>query len=168
MAQSAIAAQLYTVCEFLKTPTDVAKSFKKIRAIGYEAVQASGLGPIEMALVVMILFLLTFGAIQYGWLFLKAQQITHTAREAARRGCAYGATDAEVIASITATMTDAGMASMIKYVSYDNTATTPVGDPYTVSVSIPASANLALINNAPFLPVPAFLGASVSMMKEGP
>ena len=47
MARSTIAAQLYTVREFLKTPADIAKTLKKIRAIGYEAVQASGLGPIE-------------------------------------------------------------------------------------------------------------------------
>ena len=44
-----VAAQLYTVREFLKTPADIAASLKKIKAIGYPAVQASGLGPIEDA-----------------------------------------------------------------------------------------------------------------------
>jgi sugar phosphate isomerase/epimerase len=42
-----IAAQLYTVRDSLKTPADVAKSLKQIRKIGYEAVQVSGVGPIE-------------------------------------------------------------------------------------------------------------------------
>jgi sugar phosphate isomerase/epimerase len=41
-----VAAQLYTVRDFAKTPADIAKTFKKIRAIGFEAVQLSGLGPI--------------------------------------------------------------------------------------------------------------------------
>ncbi len=47
MANSQIAAQLYTVREFCKTPQDIAETFKKVRAIGYEAVQCSGMGPIE-------------------------------------------------------------------------------------------------------------------------
>ncbi len=44
---SVIAAQLYTIRDFLKTPRDIAESLKKVAAIGYEAVQLSGLGPIE-------------------------------------------------------------------------------------------------------------------------
>lgn len=42
-----IAAQLYTVREFLKTPADIAQSLKRVREAGYESVQLSGLGPIE-------------------------------------------------------------------------------------------------------------------------
>jgi sugar phosphate isomerase/epimerase len=41
-----VAAQLYTVRDHLKTPADIATSLKKVRAIGYTAVQGSGLGPI--------------------------------------------------------------------------------------------------------------------------
>ena len=42
-----VAAQLYTVRDHLKTPREIAASLRKLRAIGYEAVQASGLGPID-------------------------------------------------------------------------------------------------------------------------
>jgi len=42
-----IAAQLYTLREFLKTPEDIAATLRKVREIGYEAVQLSALGPIE-------------------------------------------------------------------------------------------------------------------------
>jgi sugar phosphate isomerase/epimerase len=49
MPASAIAAQLYTLRDFLKTPADIAASLKKVRQLGYEAVQVSGLGPIEPA-----------------------------------------------------------------------------------------------------------------------
>ena len=47
MGKSMIAAQLYTVREFMKTPADIAKSLKKVRALGYEAVQLSGHGEVS-------------------------------------------------------------------------------------------------------------------------
>jgi sugar phosphate isomerase/epimerase len=43
---SCIAAQLYTLRDFLTTPADVATTLQRVKAIGYEAVQLSGLGPI--------------------------------------------------------------------------------------------------------------------------
>lgn len=42
-----VAAQLYTVREFTKTPEDVKETLRKVRKIGYETVQVSGLGPID-------------------------------------------------------------------------------------------------------------------------
>jgi len=50
-----VAAQLWTLRDHLKTPVDVAASLKKVRAMGYEAVQDSGMGPIEEAELVKIL-----------------------------------------------------------------------------------------------------------------
>ncbi|MBM4164137.1 MAG: sugar phosphate isomerase/epimerase [Lentisphaerae bacterium] len=47
MKTTQIAAQLYTLRDHLKTPADIAASLKKVRQIGYRAVQVSGLGPIE-------------------------------------------------------------------------------------------------------------------------
>jgi len=47
MKLSQIAAQCYTVREFMKTPSDIAASLKQLRAIGYQAVQISGIGPID-------------------------------------------------------------------------------------------------------------------------
>lgn len=41
-----VALQLYTLRDHLKTPTDIAASLQKVRAIGYQAVQVSGMGPI--------------------------------------------------------------------------------------------------------------------------
>jgi len=45
MKRSQIAAQLYTVRDFCKSPTDLAATARKLRAIGYEAAQASGISP---------------------------------------------------------------------------------------------------------------------------
>lgn len=44
-----IAVQLYTLREQCKTPEAIADSLQKVAAIGYQAVQASGLGPIPEA-----------------------------------------------------------------------------------------------------------------------
>lgn len=42
-----IAAQLYTLRNFLKTPEDIATTLQKVKDIGYNAVQVSGIGPID-------------------------------------------------------------------------------------------------------------------------
>lgn len=55
MERHQIAAQLYTVRDFLKTPEDIAASMKKIRAIGYEAVQVSGMAPMDESELMRIL-----------------------------------------------------------------------------------------------------------------
>ena len=43
-----LALQLYTLRDFLKTPADMATTLKKARAIGYSAVQESGVGPVDV------------------------------------------------------------------------------------------------------------------------
>lgn len=47
MALPRIAAQMYTIRQSLQKPADIAASCKKLADIGYRAVQASGLGPVE-------------------------------------------------------------------------------------------------------------------------
>jgi len=47
MDQCHIAAQLYTLRDFIKTPEDIRKTLRKVREIGYESVQVSGMGPVD-------------------------------------------------------------------------------------------------------------------------
>jgi len=47
MSRTVLGAQLFTLREFCKTPEDIANTFKKVKEIGYDAVQVSGMGPIE-------------------------------------------------------------------------------------------------------------------------
>ena len=42
-----IAAQLYTLRDFLQTLEDIGQALKKVKKIGYQAVQASGVGPVD-------------------------------------------------------------------------------------------------------------------------
>jgi len=46
-----IAAQLYTVRDFTKTPDDVYSTLKKLKQIGYDVAQISGMGPIDPRLL---------------------------------------------------------------------------------------------------------------------
>ena len=47
MATSQLAAQLYTVRDFTNTPTEIATTMKKVKQLGYDAVQCSALGAID-------------------------------------------------------------------------------------------------------------------------
>jgi len=47
MAGSVIGAQLYTLRDYTQTPGDIAETLRKVREMGYEAVQLSALGPID-------------------------------------------------------------------------------------------------------------------------
>ena len=47
MTPSKLAATLYTLRAYTKAPWDIARTLKKVRSIGYESVQLSGLGPID-------------------------------------------------------------------------------------------------------------------------
>jgi sugar phosphate isomerase/epimerase len=42
-----IAAQMYTLREYCKTPTDIATTLAKVKKIGFEAIQISGFGPCD-------------------------------------------------------------------------------------------------------------------------
>ena len=47
MSKMTVAAQLYTLREYTQTPEDIANTLKKVKKMGYNAVQLSGLGPVE-------------------------------------------------------------------------------------------------------------------------
>ena len=47
MNKPIVGAQLFTIRQYTRTPEDIAKSMKKIKEIGYNAVQVSGFGPVE-------------------------------------------------------------------------------------------------------------------------
>ena len=49
MSKSLIGAQMYTVRDYCKTPADIATSCAKVKAMGYDGIQASGMGEIEPA-----------------------------------------------------------------------------------------------------------------------
>ena len=126
-----------------------------------------GAAAIELALVFPLLILLTFGAIKYGWLFLKAQQITNATRYGARLAILPDSTTADVKTAIINMLALANIS-----IGSDNITITPadissvsIGDAVKVQVVVPA-ANVDIMNVSLF-PSFANLGASVTMAKEG-
>jgi len=119
---------------------------------------------VEAALVFPLLLLLTMGAIEYGWLFLKAQHTTNAARQGARLAIRPDVTNGEVLALIDRLMAEGGLADSGYVVNLTPAPT--AGDLLKVEIRVP-SAGIVIIN-ASFLPVPEWLRASVTMTKEGP
>ena len=125
-----------------------------------------GIALIEMAIVLPVLILMTLGLIEYGWMFLQAQQITNAARQGARVGATIDAGAADVVTAISNAMTNAGLSSS----GYQVTVTPSdvsglgVGESFTVNVSV-TYANIGL--DMPLVPTPVTLQSTVSMMKEG-
>jgi Flp pilus assembly protein TadG len=127
-----------------------------------------GVTTVETAIVLSLLvFPITFGMIEYGWMFHNDQQITNAARQAARLAALPDTTTQEVIDTVSSLMSDAGMAGTGYTVSITpSDITSPEsGDSVTVAIAVP-SGPLRLTSFP--LPMPASLGASVTMAKEGP
>lgn len=127
-----------------------------------------GTALIELALVLMILVLLTFGVMEYGWMFFQVQQVTNAARAGAREAILPDTTNADVEAVVDTAMTDAGLSTSGYGVTITPTDVTGMsrGDPVTVAITVPY-ANIELLGMSIF-PEPASLDASVTMAKEGP
>jgi Flp pilus assembly protein TadG len=117
-----------------------------------------------------IMLLVTFGAIKYGWLFLRAQQITNAARYGARVAIRADANAVDVTTAITNLMTAAGMVDSGYSVTITFEGGIPLedlemGKAVTVEVTVP-SANIDIMN-VPLFPDVGDIGASVTMAKEG-
>lgn len=124
-----------------------------------------GIALAEMALILPVLVLLTFGVIEYGWMFMKAHQITSAAREGARAGARALSSNAEVTAAVTKVLSDAGIAGYTTTISpaADGVLT---GERFTVTVTVPYS-SVHLLGFS-FIPVPTNLTSATTMAKEGP
>ena len=124
---------------------------------------------VEAAIIFPILLLLTLGAIHFGWLFLKAQQLTNAARTGARIAILPGVTvDGDVRPAINSLMTSAGMgdSEYAVTVTPGDLSTAATGDVITVRITVLAA-------NVNMVPLPGFsddwnLQGSVTMAKEGP
>ncbi len=122
---------------------------------------------VEVAVVLPLLLVLILGLLEYGWLLLKAQQITNAARQGARTGARADATAAEVIAAVGDAMSAAGLDSSgyALTLSPADPSALMAGDMLSVDVSVPY-ANIGL--GVPLVPVPATLDSLVTMAREGP
>lgn len=128
----------------------------------------SGIVAVETALILPLLLLLTFGLIEYGWLFLKSQEITNAARRGARVAVRADSTSSDVISAISDIMTasDLGGSGYQVTITPSEISSMSPGDVIIVQITLPY-ANVSL-TGTPIVPTPANVQASVSMAREGP
>jgi len=127
-------------------------------------IKYKGTAIVEAAIVFPLLIMLTVGVIAYGWLFLKAHQLANAARVGARVAIRADSTMSEVTTAVNTVMADARITGYS--LSVTPGVTVNPGLPIEVKLTVPSS-NVALLNTS-LLPMPANLGASVTMAKEGP
>jgi Flp pilus assembly protein TadG len=125
-----------------------------------------GVALVETAVVLPLLLLVTFGAIKYGWLFLKAQQITNAARHGARMAVLPDVTTDEVKTSVTGLLAAANIV-----VNAGEIVITPVdvsldGHP-AINVQITIPSERVDILMIPLFPQGGDIYASVTMAQEG-
>jgi Flp pilus assembly protein TadG len=139
-----------------------------------KAKRRRGLAVVEMALVFPMLMLLTVALLEYGWMFLKSQQVNQAARQGAR---AWARVDGTTGSAATAAADAFGQSSSsmptgysIAY-SYTGNQANPAAGGATVTVTVTGTYGtirlLPTLSTA-FLPVPDHLTGRVSMIKEGP
>lgn len=130
-----------------------------IRMIKKKRAWARGATLVEMAVVFPLLLMVTLGAIKYGWLFLKAQQMTNAARTAVRLAILPDADAGEVSTAITNLLAGAGITT------YTLDPTLSVAGPIvTVGIRVdPTTVDLI----PGYLPNPSSLYVRVTMAKEG-
>jgi len=134
-----------------------------IRSLASRCKNRRGIAIVEIALSLMLLILILLGVLEYGWLFVRYQQVRNAARDGARVGVTLDATAAQVASAISQEMTAAKMPTYTTI--YSDPGLVLGGTSYPVTVSV-VTANVDLTNFSLF-PKPALLSSTVTMRKEG-
>ena len=134
-----------------------------IRSLASRCKNRRGIAIVEIALSLLLLILILLGVLEYGWLFVRYQQVRNAARDGARVGVTLDATAAQVASAISTEMTNAKMPTYTA--SYADPGLVLGGTAYPVTVSV-VTANVDLTNFSLF-PKPANLTSTVTMRKEG-
>ena len=125
-----------------------------------------GVAVVELTLVMILLVMLTFALMEYGWMFFRMQQVTNAAHAGAREASLPDSTTASVQSTINDMMTDFGISGHTITMSPADVTTAQPGDAVEVSISLPY-ANVELTGLSLF-PTPTNLFSEATMAKEGP
>jgi len=125
-----------------------------------------GLSTVEFAIILPVIVLLTFGVVEYGWMFLKMQEITNAARQGARVAARADVTMPEITAAVDSAMAISGFETGQYTIVFEN------GNPVTIDpgeiFSISVRVNYPTISlGMPLIPTPPNLSATLMMVKEG-
>src|SRR5207253_421370 len=113
---------------------------------------------IEAALTLPILFYLTLGVIEYGWMLLKAQQIANAAQAGVRAGALADGTAASVNSAISGQMTQFGIApaAYSTLLTPNDPSTLTRGGTFSVQITVTYS-SVAVLGSIPMIPTPTTL-----------
>ena len=130
-----------------------------------------GLETVETAILLTLLMLLTFGVMEYGWMFFKIQQLNNVARVGARHAILPDATNMTTTLKVGSMMSSWGMggsgyAVVITGDTTNNVSALGTGDLVTVAVSVYYS-SIELLG-MPLFPTPPEIRGTATMSKEGP
>jgi Flp pilus assembly protein TadG len=132
----------------------------------------------EAALVFPVILLVTFGAIRYGWFFLRLQQITNAARCGARTAALYNVEPGkpmEIISTLLGPYIEDDTGLKVTFTvkdsdgnTSDDVSSASAQDKITVTITVPAAdVDILPMDLFSFEPEGWTLGASVTMSKEG-
>lgn len=128
--------------------------------------QRRGLALIETALILPLLMALTLVLLEYGWVFIKIQQIHSAAREGARAGAVARGSNAQIDDAVGVFMTRANMGGSSYSVTTfpSNVFGAPRGSTIEVRVEVDYD-NVKLVD-VPLIPLPTTLAGEFRIMKE--
>jgi len=121
-----------------------------------------GAATVEMVVVILMLLSVTFGAIEYGWVFYRMQQVSNVARESARTAALANNTATDAQARFAELVTDWGLTGAILQINPASPEGALQGDPITVTVTVPY-AGMELVG---LVPTPNNLTSSATMARE--
>lgn len=125
-----------------------------------------GVALLETAIVMLLLIFITFGIMEYSWLFHRIQQMNSCARAGARQAVLPDSRPALVRDAVSILTTGYGIAGYTLTLNPGDIVALGSGELITVTVVVPYD-NVKLIDGSLF-PMPDRLRASVTMAKEGP
>jgi len=125
-----------------------------------------GLALVEGSIVMLLLILITFGIMEYSWLFHRIQEMNSIARAGARQAVLPDSTLADVQTAMDTLAVGYGIVGITTTVNPGDITVLASGELITVTVEV-AYTNVELVGGALF-PMPDPLRASVTMAKEGP
>ena len=127
-----------------------------------------GAALVEAAIVIPLFFLLLFGLLEYGWAYLKTQEIHNAARVGVRSGIVFGAGASDVTTTVDSIMTENGLgdSGYTTTMTPSDPSTLASGELFQVQISVDYS-NIELIG-IPLIPVPSSLTETASMARPAP
>jgi Flp pilus assembly protein TadG len=125
-----------------------------------------GIAMIEAAILFPVLLMITFAMMEYGWMFLKMQQLNNTTEVAARLAAMPTATNSTVTAQISTMMSAYGMGSSGYTTTFTPSDVSTATTGQTVQVQMSITYSHIKVTGTSLIPMPSTISASVTMVKE--